>query len=418
MGGCVQSGPVDVRVAVAAIGTRGDVLPFAHLAARFAEAGHEVTLLTHAVFAAIIGGDVQFAPVPGDPRDLLAGPASRALQRWDPVALNRTRDEFAAFVHSIHRPARDVLGDADVLIASTFAIAAVDLALERSVPVVRAHLWPEFTGVGGPMPLLPYSWVLPPAARRLARRSLGRLEPYLGGVDGRWSRGRLQLVARHPVALTTATAGSLYAFSPHLVREQPPGGAVTGWWTGPGTGAGICDRVQDVLATGGTWVHAGFGSMPQGEPDGLLDVLSRACSRVGVQAVAQLGDLRGRLRHNVVCIGEEPHDELFRQVSATIHHGGAGTTAAAVRAGTPSVVVPHFADQFWWGQRLHGLGVAARPVARPFLSEAVLARRIDAALDEGMHRRSASLAEQVSHEDGCGQAVAQVDRWLSGVTSR
>lgn len=393
-------------------------MPFGHLAARFAAEGHDVVLSTHAVFEGIVDADVKFVPVPGDPRSLLAGPAVRALQRWDPVALNRTRDEFATFVHSAHQPAHDMLGDADVLVASTFAIAAVHLALERSVPVVRAHLWPEFRGVEGPMPLLPYSWMLPPGARRLARRSLGRVEPYLGGVDGRWSRGRLQLVARHPVDLTTATVGSLYAFSQRVVGEQPPEGAVTGWWTNPEAGPPLSGQVQEVLSSGGPWVHAGFGSMPQDEPDDLLDLLSGACSRAGVQAVAQMGALRGRLRHNVVCIGPEPHDELFRRVRATIHHGGAGTTATAVRAGAPSVVVPHFADQFWWGRRLYSLGVAARPLSRPLLSERALARRVDAALEPGMRRRAADLAEQVRHEDGCGKAVAQVDRWLSGVTSR
>ena len=321
-----------MRVAIAAIGTRGDALPFAHLAARFASVGHEVTLITHEVFREIVDGDVTIVPVPGDPRSLLAGPAARAIRRWDPLALNRARDEFADFVHSAHQPSREVLGDADVLIASTFAIAAVDAALEQAVPVVRAHLWPEFPRFDGPMPLLPYSWMLPPAARRLARRSLGRVEPYLGGVDGWWDRGRLHLVARHPVYLTTATLGSLYGFSSRLVAEQPPGGGVTGWWTGPSKGHFLSGEVQEVLASRDDWVHVGFGSMLQGEPDDLLGLLSRACARAGVHAVAQVGTLRGRHRHNVVCIGEEPHDELFRRVRATIHHGGAGTTASAVRA--------------------------------------------------------------------------------------
>lgn len=407
-----------MRVAIAAIGTLGDALPFAHLASRFASVGHEVTLITHEVFTGIVDGMVQVVPVPGDPRSLLAGPAARAMRRWDPLALNRARDEFADFVHAAHRPARDVLKGADVLIASTFAIAAVDAALEQAVPVVRAHLWPEFPRSEGPMPLLPYSWMLPPAARRLARRSLGRVEPYLGGVDGWWDLGRLHLVARHPVDLTTATVGSLYAFSPQLVAEQPPEGVVTGWWTSPDRRRALSGDVHETLAAREDWVHIGFGSMLQGEPDDLLELLSRACARAGVHAVAQLGNLRGHLRHNVVCIGEEPHDEIFRRVQATIHHGGAGTTAAAVRAGIPSVVVPHFADQFWWGRRLHRLGVAARPVPRAFLTEWSLARRINDALEVDTRRRSAHLAESVSAEDGCGRAVSQVDRWLSGVRSR
>ncbi len=74
--------------------------------------------------------------------------------------------------------------DADVLIASTFAVAAVDAALRQHVPVVRAHMWPEYPGLGGPMPLLPYSWHAPRRVRRLARCLFRGVEPYLGGVDG------------------------------------------------------------------------------------------------------------------------------------------------------------------------------------------------------------------------------------------
>ena len=86
-----------------------------------------------------------------------------------------------------------------------------------------------------------------------------------------------------------------------------------------------------------------------------------------------------------------------------------------MRAGIPSVVVPHFADQFWWGKRLHTLGVAARPLPRWRLSEVRLARRIDDALAPAPCHRATSLARRVGDEDGCGRAVGQVDRWLSGV---
>lgn len=406
-----------MKVAVAAIGSRGDVLPFAHLAARFAAAGHHAILVTHRGFADVADAALRVVPVPSDPQALMAGPAGRAVRRWRPGELNRSRDLFAEFVHSAYEPAREALTGADVLVASTFAIAAVHAAVQQRVPVVRAHMWPEYPGLDGPMPLLPYSWHMPDPARRLARRSLRRVEPYLGGVRGRWRRGRLHLAARHPVGLTTATAGSLYAFSPRLVPAPPDEGVATGWWTGRGGTSALPAPVASALSSG-EWIYIGFGSMERGSPGELVDLLGEACERAGVRAVVQLGELRGYVHPNVLCVGEEPHDELFRHVRAVVHHGGAGTTAAAVRAGVPSVVVPHFADQFYWGRRLYELDVAPRPLPRWALTGRHLARLIAAALDPSMGYRAARLAERVRDEDGCGRAVAQVERWLGGAGSR
>lgn len=402
-----------MKVVVAAIGSRGDVVPFLHLAGRFAAAGHEVCVVTHRDFARSAAGSVAVEPVDSDPTALLAGPAARAVRRGSPRALNRTRDLFADFVHSAQQPARRALVGGDVLVASTFAIAAVDEAIRRSVPVVRAHMWPETPGLRGPMPLLPYEWRVPRPLRRVARGSLRRVEPYLGGLDGWWERGRLHLVARHPVGLATATAGSLYAFSPRLVPDLPGDGAVTGWWTDPAGSAPLSPGRAEALA-GDDWIYVGFGSMEQADPSALLERVATVCERLGVRAVVQAGDVRGQPHPRLLCIGEEPHDALFRHVRVAVHHGGAGTTGAAVRAGVASVVVPHFADQFYWGHRLHTLGVAARPVPRSLASERVLTRRIGDALDPSMAQRASRLAEAVADEDGCAVAVNRVTQWVTG----
>ncbi|MDO4920180.1 glycosyltransferase [Kocuria sp.] len=401
-----------MKVAVSAIGSRGDVVPFAHLADRFAAAGHEVTVVTHESARDVLRTDARVIPVASDPHSLMAGPAGRAAHHWTPWELNRSRDLFADFLHSGYAPAREALRDADVLVASTFSIAAVHAALQQGVPVVRAHMWPEYPGLDGPMPLLPHSGRAPVPARRAARRAVRRVEPYLGGVAGRWRRGRLHLSARHPVGLTTATLGTLYAFSPHMLPAPPREGTVTGWWTGPEDRAALSAPVADLLSSG-DWVYLGFGSIQRGSPAAVLDAAGEACERAGVRAVAQLGDLRGPVHPRIHCIGDQPHEALFRRVRAAVHHGGAGTTAAAVRAGVPSVVVPHFADQFYWGARLHALGVAPRPLRRGSLSGARLAPLLREALEPAVGARAELLAERVRGEDGCGRAVAQVEQWLA-----
>ena len=407
-----------MKVVVAAIGSRGDVLPFTHLAGRFADAGHEVTLVTHATLVGAGHPGLRVADVSSDPEELLAGPAARAVRRGSPRQLSRTRQLFADFIDSARQPSLEALDRADVLVASTFAIAAVHEALDRSVPVVRAHMWPEHADLRGPMPLLPYSWWLPAPARVLARRALRRVEPYLGGVDGGWRRGRLHLVARHPVTLTTSTLGSLYAYSPELVPEEPADGTVTGWWTGRGHERPLTPRVAQALDDGGEWIYVGFGSMHQRDPGALLRRVDAVCARVGVRAVVQVPGAPAEDLPRLLAVTDEPHDELFRRVRAVVHHGGAGTTGAAVRAGAPSVVVPHFADQFYWGSRLHLLGVAPRPVPRALATTGALARAVEAALDAPVRRRARELTARVRGQDGCGVAVRQVEEWLAHAESR
>jgi UDP:flavonoid glycosyltransferase YjiC (YdhE family) len=108
-----------------------------------------------------------------------------------------------------------------------------------------------------------------------------------------------------------------------------------------------------------------------------------------------------------------PHGYLFPRVSAVVHHGGAGTTAACLRAGVPSVVLPSFADQAFWGRRVTELGVAPATLSASRLSVRALSRAIRAAATSGaMRRRAAELGRRVRAEDGVGQAVAAIERRL------
>ncbi|OLT17274.1 hypothetical protein BJF80_03725 [Serinicoccus sp. CUA-874] len=301
--------------------------------------------------------------------------------------------------------------------ASTFAIAAVHEALDRSVPVVRAHMWPEHADLRGVMPLLPYSWWLPAPVRVLARRALRRVEPYLGGVDGGWRRGRLHLVARHPVSLTTSTLGSLYAYSPELVADEPTDGTVTGWWTGSGPDRPLTPRVAQALDHGGDWIYVGFGSMHQRDPG------AAAPGGRGVRPARRAGGRAG-----AGCPGGGPAAPSGRHGRAARRAVPPGARGRAPRrggddrgggpGGCPVVVVPHFADQFYWGSRLHLLGVAPRPVPRALATTGALARAVEAALDAPVRRQARELAARVRGQDGCGVAVRQVEEWLAHAESR
>jgi len=107
-----------------------------------------------------------------------------------------------------------------------------------------------------------------------------------------------------------------------------------------------------------------------------------------------------------------PHSWLFPRVSAVVHHGGAGTTAAGLRAGVPSVVVPHAVDQFAWGRRVHELGVGPKPVPRKKLSAGRLAGAITQALEQERRQAANRLGENIRRENGAEAAVAVVSACL------
>jgi len=128
---------------------------------------------------------------------------------------------------------------------------------------------------------------------------------------------------------------------------------------------------------------------------------------LGGWAVAHERDLPD----HIYAIESAPHDWLFPRVSAVVHHGGAGTIAAGLRAGLPSVILPFMGDQPYWGQRVHALGVGPKPIMQNELTARRLADAITLArTDEEMNQRAAALGEKIRAEDGVARAVELV-RW-------
>ncbi len=113
---------------------------------------------------------------------------------------------------------------------------------------------------------------------------------------------------------------------------------------------------------------------------------------------------------NTFVLDSVPHAWLFPRVSAVVHHGGSGTTGAGLRAGVPSVLVPHMGDQPFWARRLSELGVGPQPVPRPQLTaERLTAAITNAITDTGMQARAAALGERIRAEDGVGRAIGIIE---------
>jgi sterol 3beta-glucosyltransferase len=175
-------------------------------------------------------------------------------------------------------------------------------------------------------------------------------------------------------------------------------------------------ELRDFLDAGPPPVYIGFGSMAGRNPERLgalvLDALARSGCR-GIVATGWGGLAQQALPEHVFALREAPHDWLFPRVAAVVHHGGAGTTAAGLRAGKPSVICPFFADQPFWGRQVHRLGAGPEPVAQKRLTSERLAQAITRAVtDPTLLRAAQDIQRELRAERAIEATVTWIERWM------
>jgi sterol 3beta-glucosyltransferase len=411
-----------VRIAVLTIGSRGDVEPFAALAGALASAGHHVCLGAAPNFQGLADERrLAFRPLGLDTRALMAeAQTRRIIGAGNPLgafrggALRRLRERQTR----ISQDAWQIAQDMDAIVYKSGLAAGSTVAEKLAIPAIAIALQPMAATRAFPPPL---SGLTRDAGAR-GNRWLGRAFEALV-----WSIGREGVTAlRRELALTPlpyfgARAAdeptTLHAYSPLVVPrpdDWPPHYHVTGFlaaratagWTPPP------DLVR-FLAAGAPPIYVGFGSMTHRDPAQLLEVITSALRRAGQRGVVLGGwDELGRgaaVADTIYSITEAPHDWLFPRMAAVVHHGGAGTTAAALRAGVPSLVIPHNFDQPFWGHRVHVLGVAVAPIPLRKLTSVRLAAAFEQLVgDPALRRRAAELGRRMATDDGLGQAVARI----------
>jgi sterol 3beta-glucosyltransferase len=213
----------------------------------------------------------------------------------------------------------------------------------------------------------------------------------------------------------------LYAYSPAVLpppASWSPRARVTGYWflDLPASWKPPEDLVR-FLDAGPPPVFVGFGSMLGKRANQVALEATRALGALGQRSILAFpeGVLEGAdLPPDAHLAGDIPHSWLFPKMAAVVHHGGAGTTGAALRAGRPSVVVPLTADQAFWARRVSRLGAGPPPLSASRLTSATLAAAIHVALtDPSVETRARELGRQIAAEDGVGQAVAEIGRLIS-----
>lgn len=142
----------------------------------------------------------------------------------------------------------------------------------------------------------------------------------------------------------------------------------------------------------------------------VIDALQRAGLR-GVLATGWGGLASGDLPDAIFSLDQVPHDWLFPRVAAVVHHGGAGTTAAGLRAGRPTIICPFFGDQPFWGRRLYELGVGSEPIPQKKLTAAKLADALHSVTaDPAIQNSAEGLSEEIRREDGIANALAFIEQ--------
>ncbi|MET8759527.1 glycosyltransferase [Lentzea sp. NPDC004782] len=404
-----------MRICIVAVDTRGGVQPYAALAFGLTRAGHEVRVVAPEDFTDwLTGMGLDAVPLTGR-MDEAARAAAEAGFSGGVVP----RGMRARLVEQSVVQARELLGHAegsDVVMGGIGGgVLGQDVAERLGVPFVHAHLHPVGL-VSAALPGVLTPWM--PAWTGRAGNLIGSaitefaLTTPFRAVSRAVRTEVLGLPRRRPRARPGSL--SLYGFSRHLV-SAPAAWNVTGHWFLPADPEwSPTTELERFLAEGEPVVCVGFGSTVGPDPTATARLVAEAVRRVGVRAVLLTG--WGGMRHiadgdDVLVVDEVPHSWLFPRVAAVVHHGGAGTTAAAARAGVPAVVVPHGVDQPFWGNRIAALGVGPRPVPRPALSVQSLATALQAALtDDGMRSRAAVLGERIGAENGIDNAVEIFDR--------
>lgn len=408
-----------MRILIIAPGSRGDVQPYIALGKGLQNAGHTVRLVSHSNFEPLVRSyGLEFWSFGNDVKEAVENSELRELTEKGNFLLllakmaKESEREALRFAESGLQAAQGmdvVLGGIGGLFIGTA------IAEKLHIPLVQAHVFP-FT------PTKDFSSVLTPKLPAFLNRlshHLARQVMWQGfrSADSIARKKVLNIPSApffgpyHSKALRNMPI--LYGFSPSVIPAPSDWNSnihITGYW--------FLDEpddwqppaaLLDFLQSGPPPIYIGFGSMSARNPEETADLILQALSLTHQRAVLLSGwsGLRkDNVPDSVFMIDSIPHSWLFPRVSAVVHHGGASTTAAGLRAGVPSIIIPFFGDQFFWGQRIADLGVGTKPIPRKSLTAEKLAVAIQEVMrNQEMRQRAEKLGKQIQAENGIQSAV-------------
>ncbi|KAH6651632.1 glycosyltransferase family 28 domain-containing protein [Truncatella angustata] len=449
-----QTPPPRLNVVIQIVGSRGDVQPFISLGQILKNTyGHRVRIATHATFQTFVEENgLEFFSIGGDPAELMAfmvknpglmpgfdavksgeitkrrkgieeivwgcwrscieagnglGPAPR-LERKQNM---NPQDAEAMTMDPAHKPFV-----ADAIIANPPSFAHIHVAEKLGVPLHLMFTMPWSPTRAFPQPLANIqSSNTDPVTTNYVSYALVEMMTWqgLGDVINRFRTKVLDLeplsLLWAPGVLTRLRIPYTYCWSPALIPKPNDWGNhidIAGFYfLNLASNYTPEPELAAFLEAGPPPVYIGFGSIVVDDPNGLTRMIFDAVAETGVRALVSKGwgglgaDSVG-IPDGVFMLGNCPHDWLFKHVSAVCHHGGAGTTAAGIQAGKPTIVVPFFGDQPFWGAMVAKAGAGPEPIPYKKLTGEGLAEAIRTALKPETQERAKELGEKIREEKG------------------
>ncbi|GAB4577585.1 MAG: glycosyltransferase [Anaerolineales bacterium] len=435
-----------MKILLTTLGSRGDVQPYLALAVGLKNAGHHPTLAAPETFSEWIQPyGVEAAPIRFNPQEVMqrlgkGGGGIRTLISM----LSLLKSGMAEAQDDVWRAAQDT----DFILQSATGMGALEAASLLGIPAAFAYLFPFAPTRAFPMFWLPYRFSLGGGYNLLTHKMMARLLWKFGGpVNNQW-RKRLGLKPfRSPDELfahaQTLNTPFLYGYSPTLLPKPADWDAlqhVTGYWylNEPDDFQPPADLLH-FLESGPPPVYIGFGSMNSENPERQTQIALKALEMTGQRGLlltgwggmsrvassspappsapdglpnpSEAGIWQSPLSERVFFIENIPHSWLFPRVAAVVHHGGAGTTGAGLRAGIPSILTPFGGDQSAWADLVVKASVGPKTPGIQKLTAEKLADSIQTALhDHDLRTRAAALGEKIRAENGIAHAVEIIER--------
>ena len=401
-----------MRIALATVGTTGDIAPFVLLARRLVARGHEVTAISWPVHRAALseaGVRVEVAGPHAD-ADRIAAVAADVAGRPPLQQVAVLRDFHLADGEDHYRRLRTLLPGHDVVVVHGIHVLAHAAVLDAGLAFATAVFDPVLLPTrSAPPPGLPPLGPLNRPAWWMLDRILARVGRPVDQVLARAGSAQRGL----PLFRARSARLHLLACSPaiiHVPPDLPAGTIVTGAWLDDRPLSPLAADVESFFADGAAPIVIGFGSMA-GAPEAAIDDAVQAILEGGRRVVVQ-GAIAAASSPNLIRIGAIDHRALFPRAALVVHHGGSGTTHAVVAAGVPSLVIPHVGDQPYWADRLRRLGVAAEPQpVRGLRADRLASAALAGAADPAMRERAAELASHLEKERGLDEAADAIERF-------
>ena len=412
-------------ITVLATGSRGDVQPFLALAVGLSRRGHAVRLVCNEIYADLARAyGLEVRPMTWDPRAAMRLQTSLGAERNPFVYIRRQMENTRSLYSLVQRESWEMCRDAEALLFSVLSPWGYSIAERIGIPCMVGMLHPLEPTHEFPMQLIPgnlgsgLNWLSHILAEQLYQLATGgevnRARLTLGLPPQRFPSTFFGVLRQKDIPL-------LCNLSPIILprpRDWPERVHMDGYWFLPAPeGWSPPPALTDFLAREDAPVYIGFGSLVTGDALSTSRMVDEALGALGRRGIlfegwGSLTDA-GFDPRRILVVKDVPHDWLFERMRAVVHHGGAGTTASALRAGIPQVVVPHMQDQYYWGRKMHLLGVSPAPIARARLNATSFENALRAACeDQALRIRATEMGERIRLEQGLEKTLVCIEAYF------